>query len=67
MDGGNEDRGFSLMKSLIKGHGREKRLGYTGLDNVGSSTSHNPIDSFTLRRRSVLPVRYELDCKYCYK
>jgi hypothetical protein len=23
-------------------------------------------DSFTLRR-SVLPVRYELDCKYCYK
>jgi hypothetical protein len=24
-------------------------------------------DSFTLCRRSVLPVRYELDCKYCYK
>jgi hypothetical protein len=24
-------------------------------------------DSFTLRRRSVFPVRYELDCKYCYK
>jgi hypothetical protein len=24
-------------------------------------------DSFTLWRRSVLPVRYELDCKYCYK
>jgi hypothetical protein len=24
-------------------------------------------DSFTLSRRSVLPVRYELDCKYCYK
>jgi hypothetical protein len=23
--------------------------------------------SFTLWRRSVLPVRYELDCKYCYK
>jgi hypothetical protein len=25
------------------------------------------VDSFTLWRRSVLPVRYELDCKYCYK
>jgi hypothetical protein len=24
-------------------------------------------DSFTLWRRSVLPVRYELDSKYCYK
>jgi hypothetical protein len=24
-------------------------------------------DSFTLWRRSVLPVRYELNCKYCYK
>jgi hypothetical protein len=24
-------------------------------------------DSFTLWRRSVLPVRYALDCKYCYK
>jgi hypothetical protein len=24
-------------------------------------------DSFTLWWRSVLPVRYELDCKYCYK
>jgi hypothetical protein len=24
-------------------------------------------DSFTIWRRSVLPVRYELDCKYCYK
>jgi hypothetical protein len=24
-------------------------------------------ESFTLWRRSVLPVRYELDCKYCYK
>jgi hypothetical protein len=24
-------------------------------------------DSFTLWRRCVLPVRYELDCKYCYK
>jgi hypothetical protein len=42
--------------------------------NVECLTSHNPIslhgllwDSFTLWRRSVLPVRYELDCKYCYK
>jgi hypothetical protein len=24
-------------------------------------------DSFTLWRWIVLPVRYELDCKYCYK
>jgi hypothetical protein len=24
-------------------------------------------DSFTLWRWSVLPVRYELDCKYCYE
>jgi hypothetical protein len=24
-------------------------------------------DSFSLWSRSVLPVRYELDCKYCYK
>jgi hypothetical protein len=24
-------------------------------------------DSSTLWRRSVLPVRYELNCKYCYK
>jgi hypothetical protein len=24
-------------------------------------------DSFTLQRQSVVPVRYELDCKYCYK
>jgi hypothetical protein len=24
-------------------------------------------DSLTLWRRSALPVRYELDCKYCYK
>jgi hypothetical protein len=23
-------------------------------------------DSFTLWRQIVLPVRYELDCKYCY-
>jgi hypothetical protein len=44
------------------------------VDNVGSLTSRNPIglhgllrDIFTLWRRSVLPVRYELDCKYCYK
>jgi hypothetical protein len=44
------------------------------LENIGSSTSHNPIglhglygDSFTLWRRSVLSVKYELDCKYCYK
>jgi hypothetical protein len=40
----------------------------------GILISHNLIglhgllrDSFTLWRRSVLPVRYELDCKYCYK
>jgi hypothetical protein len=51
-----------------------RSLPTTGLDNEGSLTSHNPIglqgllrDSFTLWRRSVLPVRYELDYKYCYK
>jgi hypothetical protein len=27
MDGGNEERGYSQMRSLIKGYGREKRLG----------------------------------------
>jgi hypothetical protein len=32
----------SEMKSLIKGYGRES-LRYTGLDSVGSSTSHNAI------------------------
>jgi hypothetical protein len=44
------------------------------LDNVGSSTSHNPIGlrsllryNFTLWKRNVLPVRYELECKCCYK
>jgi hypothetical protein len=31
MGGGNEERGYSQMKSLIKGYGREKNLGYTGL------------------------------------
>jgi hypothetical protein len=42
---------------------------------VGSLTSHSPIGlhglltgiALLLWRRSVLPVRYELDCKYCYK
>jgi hypothetical protein len=41
---------------------------------VGSLTSHTPIglqgllrDSFNLWGRTVLPVRYEVDCKYCYK
>jgi hypothetical protein len=33
MGGGNEERGHSYMKSLIKGYGREKRLGCTVLDN----------------------------------
>jgi hypothetical protein len=32
------------MRSLIKGHGRQKRLGNTGLDSVGSSISHGPLD-----------------------
>jgi hypothetical protein len=31
------------MKSLMKGYGREKRLGTAVLDIVESSTSHNPI------------------------
>jgi hypothetical protein len=33
MGGGNEERGFSYMKSLIKGYGRERRLGTAGLIN----------------------------------
>jgi hypothetical protein len=44
------------------------------LDNVGSLTSRKPIGlqglyakSLILRRRSVFPVRYELDCKYTCK
>jgi hypothetical protein len=32
MGGGNEERAYSEMKSLIKGYGREKRLGPTRLD-----------------------------------
>jgi hypothetical protein len=31
------------MKSLIKGYGREKKLRYTGLEDVGASKSHNPM------------------------
>jgi hypothetical protein len=33
MGGGNEERGYSKMKSQIKVYGREKRMGCTGLDN----------------------------------
>jgi hypothetical protein len=32
--GGNEERGYSYMKSLVKGYGREKRLGYTVLEGT---------------------------------
>jgi hypothetical protein len=38
------------MKSLVKGYGREKSLGYTGLDNVGSLTSHTTTDLHALLR-----------------
>jgi hypothetical protein len=51
MGGGNEERGCSLMKSLIKGYGREKSLGYTGLDNVESFKSHNSTGLHGLLRR----------------
>jgi hypothetical protein len=38
------------------------------LDSVGFLTSHNPIGlQGLLRGIALLPVRYELDCKYCYK
>jgi hypothetical protein len=33
MGRGNEVRGYSYLKILIKGYGRENRLGYTVLDN----------------------------------
>jgi hypothetical protein len=33
MGGDNEERGgYSQMKTLIEGYGREKRLGYTALE-----------------------------------
>jgi hypothetical protein len=48
MGRGNEERGYSLMKSLIKGYGREKRLGYTGLGNVGSLSTHSPRGLYSL-------------------
>jgi hypothetical protein len=38
--GGNEERGYSYMKSLIKGYGREKRLGYTALWNNSEAQFH---------------------------
>jgi hypothetical protein len=39
----NEEMGYSWMKSLIKGYGREKMLGYTSIENGGASPSHNPL------------------------
>jgi hypothetical protein len=36
-----------------------------GILNISTLACYR--DSFTLWRRSVLPVRYKLDCKYCYK
>jgi hypothetical protein len=33
MGGGNEEKGYSKTKNLIKEYGREKRLGYTALAN----------------------------------
>jgi hypothetical protein len=41
-----------------------------GILNISQSyRPRRPVtgDSFTLWRWSVLPVKYELDCKYCYK
>jgi hypothetical protein len=33
MGGSNEERGVLIIKSLIKGYGREEGLGYTVLNN----------------------------------
>jgi hypothetical protein len=40
-------------------------VGVSSQNNIASTAHYG--DSFTLWRRNVLPVRYELDCKYCYK
>jgi hypothetical protein len=45
MGGCNEDRGYSSTKSLIKGYGREKRLGTAVLDS--ELTDGNEVDSLT--------------------
>jgi hypothetical protein len=36
------------MKNLIKRYGREKRLGYAGLEDVKASMSHNPMGFHSL-------------------
>jgi hypothetical protein len=45
----------------------EKRSVYRLLVGKPEASTACYRDSFTLWRWSVLPVRYELDCKYCYK
>jgi hypothetical protein len=45
MGGHNEERGYSSMKSLIKGYRREKRLGTAVLDN--ELTDGNEVVSLT--------------------
>jgi hypothetical protein len=49
-----------LIKALVDTHA-------TGCKTQQLSSTACYGDSFTLWSRSVLPVRYELDCKYCYK
>jgi hypothetical protein len=51
------------MESLIKGYGREKRLGTANLDNVGSSTSHNPIGLHGMLRGKLYFM--ETECASC--
>jgi hypothetical protein len=51
---------------FLGGKGEAKRGRRVGkADNL--TTICEPIFRLTLWRQSVLPVRYELDCKYCYK
>jgi hypothetical protein len=53
MSGGHEERGYSEMKNLIVGYGREKMLGYTVLDN--RLTDGCEVVSITPRSRSPPP------------
>jgi hypothetical protein len=45
MGKGNEERGYSEMKSLIKGYGREKRLGTTGIAGWHAACILHVLDS----------------------
>jgi hypothetical protein len=69
-------RGTLILINEMPNQGVRERIkvGKRWYRHVLSSTFQNAIsptncsgDSFTLWSRNVFPVRYELDCKYCYK